>query len=967
MRKLKLILAGLLLAGAGFLLYLLVTPSAPSPDEVDAPDDIAAVPQRKPSEGRQIGGTSIDIVEKSQWIRRDPQTKKVVEAGGFSKLLTPPEGSAYWMVESPYLIRYEDRFTCRIDADRGRIQMEQSGDLPSNVELMEQVVLQISWGDQKEPEERTYIYLDNLSYSSERSEFSSDGPVRVVSRRAELTGRGLTLIYNPQIGRMEYLEIRDLDSLLIKEGGSFWKEKNSSDTDLRTAQASGGSAELEGPPFMPPSEPEKPEPAPSEKPVPQDALFYQCSVQNNVLIQYGHRLVVAGADQVNIQRILWEGGSSDSSGSSQAGPAAAAEASDSEAAISPKIPAPKEPVQPDPQTERTIGPEDVLITCDGGIIIQPMGPGESADRQSSLPSVEMTGRLQIERFAEAMPENRIPLARCSLLRYVLRDDILELFTDSPQNPTLIYLDQAGSMIRTLGRVFWDRRANLARVDGPGRVNFTGDPASADGDDRELVFQGLMDLEFAESPESAADSVLSLKTVNLTGGMEAFLQSEGIYSRAQEAFFTFQPSNRPDTLDLSGDVRFETDSQGRKSQVQAQKTVFHFDSAGQVQTANLAGQVRLTSSGQTAEADTADIQFQQTEDGRMVPGQVRLGGKSHIESAAGADSPPARFEALQIDYDLQEGKAVAAGPIHFTFYTPADAAGSFLAEPVPVEITAHNRAEFVSDGRGTIQQVTFFGKVVAQWKAEGASEQLVRRFFGERLVVDLEGDSGGGQRIRHVSMQDQQVLFESIHFLDGKKVNHMRLTCRQFDYQADGNQLTATGPGKLELNNQQTPPAAQPAGSFSLQRPCFAYMEGFDQLAWNLEAGTILAYGKEGIYLNYWPFEQGALGDQIIVQCVHAQAHFTSPSRGKSELVFLQTSGGVEYREQKEGGHYLQGDSLSYERAGEWIVIQGTDARPCKVDGVTVPMIQYNPITAEVKTKLSPSPGSFPIPQRIGEY
>jgi hypothetical protein len=448
-------------------------------------------------------------------------------------------------------------------------------------------------------------------------------------------------------------------------------------------------------------------------------------------------------------------------------------------------------------------------------------------------------------------------------------------------------------------------------------------------------------------------------------MEAFLQSEGIRSRADQARFTFQPSNRPDTLDLKGDVRFETDSQGRKSQVQAQNTVFHFDSAGQVQTANLAGQVRLTSSGQTAEADTADIQFQQNQDGRLVPGQVRLGGKSHIESQAAADVPPARFEALQIDYDLQSGKAIAAGPIHFTFYTPAEGTGNLLSAPIPVEITAHNRAEFLSDGKGTIEQVTFFGKVVAQWKAEGDNQQQIRRFFGDRLIVDLDKDAGGGQRIRHVSIQDQQVLFESIHLLDGKKVNHVRLTCRQFDYEANGNQLTAAGPGKLELNNQQVPAVSQTSDPFSLQKPCFAYMEGFDQLVWNLDSGTVLGEGKDGIYLNYWPFEQGVLGDQVIVQCVRSLAQFTSPSRGKNELVLLQTSGGVEYREQKERGHYLQGDRLSYEQAGQWIVIEGTDAHPCKVDGVTVPMIQYNPQTGELKTKLSTSPASIPIPRQIG--
>lgn len=958
-------MAGLLLAGTGFFLYILLSPASPPVQTASSESEFTA-PVIPSGRGGKVGGTTIDLVENSQWIRRDPQSKKVIEAGGFSKLLTPPEGSAYWMVETPYLIRYEDRLTCRIDAQRGRIQMDQSGDLPSNVELMDHVILQIHQAGHSNPEDLTHIYLDNLIYSSERSEFSTDGPVRMVSLRAELKGRGLILIYNPQAGQMEYLEVRDLDSLLIKGGGSFWKKSNPSDSRTQTEKAKNASAELEGPPLVRPPKMEKTV-LPQDKP---EGIFYQCSIQNNVVIQYGRRLVVAGADQVNIQQILWAGGSSGSSDSSSQTEAAAKHtpASSQEAA---KV-SNRSAAQPNVQNEQPLSPadspigtDDILITCDGGIIIQPMEqPFPPVGKEKSLPSVEMIGQLQIERFQDEYSPNAIPLASCSSLRYLLQEDILELFTDSPRNPILIYLDQAGSMIRTQGHVLWDRKANLAHVNGPGRINFAGDPDPVRVEDKELIFQGLMDLEFADRPEIEEDSSLSLKTVNLTGGMEAFLQNEGIRGRANQARFTFQPSNKPDTLDLQGDVHFETDSKGQKSQVQAQNTVFYFDSAGQIQTANLAGQVRLTSSGQTAEADTADIQFQQNQDGRLTPGHVRLGGKSHIESPGGKDMPPARFEALQIDYDLQTGKAIAAGPIHFTFYTPAEGVGNLLSGPIPVDITAHDRAEFLSDGKGTIEQVTFFGKVAAQWKAEGSDQQQIRRFFGDRLIVDLDKDTADGQRIQHVSIQDQQVLFESIHLLEGKKVNHIRLTCRQFDYTAAENRLTALGPGKLELNNQQVPAVLQTSDPISLQKPCFAYMEGFDQLVWNLDSGTVLAEGKNGIYLNYWPFEQGVLGDQVIVQCVRSLARFASGAQGKNELVLLQTGGGVEYREQKERGRYLQGDMLSYERTGQWILIEGTDAHPCKVDGVSVPMIQYNPQTGEIKTKLSTSPASLPISPQI---
>ncbi len=963
MRKVMLILLGLFVTGAGFFLYRLLSP----PKRIlstEVPKSEVSIPSRASTDSHRIGGTQIDLVEDSRWSRRDPDTKKVVEVGGFSKLLTPPEGSRYWLVKSPYLIRYEDRFTCRIDAEQGRIQMDQVGDLPSAVELMENVRLEISPIDQKQQDEKTYLYLDTLSYSSERSEFSTDGPVHMVSQRAEIKGRGLILIYNPRTSRMEYLEIRDLDTLLVRDAGGSWRDSRPADrptaekkSDLPPAAGAGAPAA---------SEPSGASVVRGE----EEPAYYQCSIQNNVMIRYGRELVVVGADQVNIQRILWEGGRGDSSAEAPEGqtketadlkPAVAAVKTD-------PAPIPEEPAEiaaapvrpPVAHSIDTIDREDVLITCDGGIIIQPMEDSEPVQSATAiLPSVEMSGQLQIDRFFDAASEERIPLASCSSLRYVLRDEILELFSDSSGSPIQIYLDQAGSMIETLGQVFWDRRTNLARVDGPGKVTFTGDGESGEADRGEVTFDGLMDLEFADGAGLSERSPLALKMVNLTGGMEAVLHDQGLRSRARQALFTFQPSNKPETLDLKGDVHFETDSDGRSSQVQAGRTVLQFDSGGHLQSANLSGQVRMTSAGQTALAESAAIEFAQDSSGRLIPGQVHLQGQSQIEDAGQADVPPSRFDAMQIDYDLQGGNAIAAGPIHFTFWAPADDTVDFLKEPIPVEITAHDHAEFETDGKGAIRQVIFSGRVVAQWKAEGPREQLLRRFFGDRLIVDLEKDPSGAHRIQHVSLQDRKVLFESIHILDGKKVNHVGLTCVQFDYEADGNKITATGPGRLEMNNQAVSSVSQADRPFSLQQPCFAYMEGFDQLVWNLDRNDVRAYGRDSIYLNYWPFESGRPGDQVIVQCAHAQAQFDSAAEGKSELASLTASGGVSYREEKPGGRTLQGDSLTYSRDGGWVVIEGSEARPCKVDTVTVPMIQYQPETGQIKTQLSTSPSVMP--------
>lgn len=943
-RRFGLAAAGGAAAALVFWIFCRLSPSAPIPSTEPVPVSVPDLPKRSASEGLPIADTSVELVENSRWVRRDPQTKRVIEVGGFSKLLTPAEGASYWIVESPYLIRYEDRFVCRIDARRGRIQMEPGGQVPSNVELQEQVMLDIRRPGAKGDESATRIFLEDLTYSSERSEFFTEGPVRVVSQEADLKGKGLMLIYNPRLSRMEYLEVRNLDYLLIKEAaglGAVGTAGHSGNQETAAASAPADGSQTDKPPFSP---------AVSEP------LYYQCSLREDVVVQYGTRLVVAGADQVNIRQILWQkssdspervssSGSPESTGQPINNSAAAAEQKPPGTLAEERAAEPLKPAE-----------NEVLITCRGGIVIQVAPEEESAGTEKPVSAVEMIGQLQIERLADDS-KTRIPLAACSALRYVLAEDVLELFSDSGEKPIWLYLDGSGDKIRTLGRVFWDRRNHLARVDGPGQVFLDGNAERTDEGRREVLFQGPMDLEFAQLP---SDSLLSLKTANLAGGVQAVWEKEGIHSRSRQAFLVFEPrTSKPQVLDLSGDVQFETRSDGRSSRVEANRTIFHFDSSGQVKTASLDGRVRMVSEEETVESDSADITFEKTQEGRLVPAQVFLKGRSQIQSRSGESLPPARFEALRIDYDYLRGTAVAAGPVLFVFYTPADSTVSFLTEPIPVEITAEDSAEFLTDGRGTIEQVIFRGKVSAEWKVRTEREEMIRRFYGDRLIVDLDRNSQTGQRIRRVTMQDKQVLFESLHFADRKKVNHLRLTCRQFDYLGDENRIVAVGPGKMELNNQQVPSSAEAGGqSISLQRPCFAYMEGFDRLSWRVSANEFSGEGAGGIYLNYWPFENGQLADQIIVQCVRVRAGFSNKGGGKNELDFLQADGGVEYREQKQDGRYLQGDVLTYEKQNGWVVIEGSPERPCKVNGVNVPMIQYHPQTGQMKTKLSPSPSSL---------
>ena len=131
----------------------------------------------------------------------------------------------------------------------------------------------------------TFIYMDDLVFSSERSEFTTDGPVRIDSPQIQMDGYGLIFIFNTAINRIEYLQLRDLELLRLKEIAST-QSTASSDRPKEKAETTES------------AKTDKTEKKPD---------FYLCTIEDNVEIQYGNELIVSGADQVNIQNINFSG------------------------------------------------------------------------------------------------------------------------------------------------------------------------------------------------------------------------------------------------------------------------------------------------------------------------------------------------------------------------------------------------------------------------------------------------------------------------------------------------------------------------------------------------------------------------------------------------------------------------------------------------------------------------------------
>lgn len=943
-------------------------------DIPDLPDDPQA---------RQIDQTKIIGVNQARYTILDPQTRQVRRIFGFERLVNPGAQSNNWQVLKPYMYVFEDRFRCRMDADKGDIQVEDSGStpVPQDAQLTGKVVIRLL-PTQGQKFTETVILLDDLNYSSERSEFFTNGPVELISAQARLVGKGMLMMHNPANGRIEYFQIKDLEYLRLKNAVS--SKLFGSESGTAAGKAGDGTAR--------PEAAKKPAPA---KPVDSDAkaasgmartepnstdmltapLLYQCALRDNVEIQYARQAIIKGAQEITILNMLF-------------GPQPGSEASDEPAAqqsaatavqpVVSKAQSPETLLEGElPWEQRTKLPQvpadddttDVIVTCDGGVVVRPMDGLYDGKTEVSL-DVQVTGKpLLIQRLDAAAGQTPYTMVQCQSLQYNPSQEVLKLFVGEFEKTVRLNMNADGGYLETTGNVLWDRKSSYALVDGPGKMVF--EPSSGKTESAvkpemaslsgpaQVTFGQKMDVFFAEAPQSAQGEI-ALAAVNLAGGMKAEMKnSSTLRTQAQSARLEFNPGNQLARVELDGDVQFASEAEQGKSQAQADKAVLSFAAENTLTTADFKGHVAFDAAQGTFTSGDAKIQFAKNESGQLEPVALTSTTEAVMVSKSDkADQKPARFEAQRIDYELSKGSAIAQGPVVFSFFTPADAndPGSSL----PVTITAQKNAEFITGSGKSIRQVVFNDNVIGDATEEKPREKTIRRFYGDKLTVDLGTDPNGRTTISHVAVTDGNVRLEARRFLEQALVSHVKLSCERFDYDHATRMIAAAGPGKIELNNQEvvTDPKT-PAGSLDLRQPCYALVEGFKTLTWNIPTQQITAVGGDkSLSLGYITMKDGNPDKVTKAQSMQTILQLAKDATDRTVLSELLAEGGI-YLEQV-GQHVLAGQKLRYTGADGWVHIEGTDAQPCFVDGVKVPVVDYNMQTGQLKTRLSTTPGAIPV-------
>ena len=362
------------------------------------------VPEFDP-DAPKIGDASLGDVKESVYRFFNEETKELERVFGFDELLKAGKNSNRWPLVKPYMTMYDDDFTCKVTSDRGIVQVETVNNNPSptQAELYDNVVIHIVSSDPESPSD-SKIYMDTLLYDSERSEISTEGPLRFVSEDSEMVGTGMILIFNAGQNRIEFLKINELDYIRLKNVS----DPSASETESAKPEAAVAkvpASKTKPPKSKPAKVADKKQPAVAKagakkkkvtepKEEPAKGELYQCTLTEDVFIQYGDKIIVQGTEYVHIDNILLSKKSSDKKKSSSKDSPETAKKTKAQAGVvgdevkkstpaksDVQVVAKKgEPAQKssgviDKDSEAVVETEagvEVYITCKGGIVAKPM-------------------------------------------------------------------------------------------------------------------------------------------------------------------------------------------------------------------------------------------------------------------------------------------------------------------------------------------------------------------------------------------------------------------------------------------------------------------------------------------------------------------------------------------------------------------------------------------------------------------
>jgi len=302
----------------------------------------------------RIGDVEVEHITDAVFYDKNPDTGEIEREFGY-KIVTNVEGSE-WDIQKPYMILFRPDLTLKITAERGRVIIEDAAGRvsPSDATLTGNVIVHIDPNTNSDAAE-SFLYLNNIVFISEQSKMTSSGPVRFVSGNARLNGRGLELVYNEELNRLEFLRILHLESLRVRSSQtsllSSKSEQANQESTTYTSFDGGTDTGVSGNSLVSDDMYTGSVAAMSE-----EENFYQCILNKNVEVQVPGQLITA--DKIAIHNIM--------------------NAADSDTPIQTQQQSPSKDEESIRRITGASGQQDsdeetieVIVTCDEGIVVVP--------------------------------------------------------------------------------------------------------------------------------------------------------------------------------------------------------------------------------------------------------------------------------------------------------------------------------------------------------------------------------------------------------------------------------------------------------------------------------------------------------------------------------------------------------------------------------------------------------------------
>jgi hypothetical protein len=756
----------------------------------------------------KIGDIGLGPVHKAYFINVNKETNELEREWGFEKLLHETEG--FWELEKPYVNVFETDFTCYITADRGLVQVETAvgWTAAKDATFTGNVVVHVLPKESSELKE-CFVYLDDMTFLSERSQLATPGPVEFVSDDVHMLGTGLTIIFNDQSDRLEFFRIVDLETLRIKGSQAAMFSSGETEMPAETVAKAKPPATLETPaepeaqaepetqaePEQPDEtvvaagpqqeDTEQPPQAAQTKPEQKEGVLYKCVLSRNVLIETPTELIFT--DQgILISDIFW---SKDSVRRSGAG--APGDANDTEA------------VAVAGEESRDVDPNRLLTDSAGE-------PGDTDDTEA----VTTSGGED----HDVDPNS------------VLADSTIEAsgaLADSTVEPNVVV---------------------TASADPNSGTEPPGEPNESPGEIAEIVVtcdNGLV-LVPADTARSLDGYIQSPEGAEISPGV---LPAQIAGNQERTAFLAPRIDYNATTGDVVADgfseltfyARNSTDAEVNEppvpTKITARDTVEFFKATNQV-------------------VFKGDCKGTRPQDGLTEPRNVTfLSPEITVNLPADKSGQP---------------DVLATGPAELTFYmqdaNDIDAAQdanipSTPEEPIPVTVTAQKQARF----SGATNQIVFEGDCNCVTVREDANGVTEYKLLSELITVDLPEDTndrttGSTARIERLTATGGVVRLASTktarpdpnqagYVSDANAVELLggvELKCSRVEYDLVGAMFTAAGPpAEIRVDNSKVSTTESEPNAPGLSEPCYVLIQNFDTLKYFMGENRVVADASAG--------------------------------------------------------------------------------------------------------------------------